>query len=226
MTTRKQVTIFLGPPGCGKGSLSQLCSQKLNWVQLSTGSLCRKHIIEQTDIGKQIDFSIKSGKLIDDKLIVTMVEQWLKESIAQNDGIILDGFPRNVAQAESLRGIIKNSLPHYQLNVVKLFASDEVILQRVLGRSICENKDCQAIYSLEPGSALLPKKPGICDVCSSKLIRRTDDTAETLRDRLHVYYGFEQNILDFYANDGLKIHEINVEKPLDKIFVEFSKVIN
>jgi adenylate kinase len=225
VSTKKQVAIFIGPPGCGKGSLSQFCVRRFNWLQLSTGSLCRKHIAEQTEIGKQIDFSIKSGNLVDDNLIVTMVEQWLTESIAHHEGIILDGFPRNLEQAESLHMIIERSLPDCKMHIVNLKASDEIVMQRILGRFICENKDCQAVYSLSSGTNLAPKKINVCDVCAGNLMRRTDDSAETIRERLQVYRAFEQCIIDFYRNSGLEINEINAEKPIDMVFEEFSKVV-
>ena len=106
MTSNQQLVIFIGPPGAGKGSISQLCVQAFGWKQLSTGYLCRKHINEQTEIGKEIDFSIKSGKLVSDRLIVTLVEQWLADPSQHESPIILDGFPRNIAQAEALHEII------------------------------------------------------------------------------------------------------------------------
>ena len=107
MNNQKNLIVFMGPPGAGKGSLSQLCVDEFGWVQLSTGFLCRKHIAAQTTIGRQIDFFIKSGKLVDDSLIVDMVEEWLAEQIDQQRGVILDGFPRSVVQAQALDEILK-----------------------------------------------------------------------------------------------------------------------
>lgn len=225
MSTNSKLVIFMGPPGSGKGSLSQLCVQKFGWIQLSTGFLCRKHISEQTEIGKQIDFSIKSGKLISDELIVAMVEQWLDEYAGQQAGVILDGFPRTVAQAKSLQRIIDTKLPYSRLRIVKLLAADDIIINRLLARYVCASKDCQAVYSIHAASSLASKKPNICDICSNSLIRRSDDDESIIRERLNTYHGVERYLIDFYKNYGKKIHKINVNKPLDKVFEEFKNII-
>ncbi len=220
----RQLVIFLGPPGSGKGSLSQLCVESFGWKQLSTGFLCRKHIKEQTEIGKQIDFFIKSGKLISDKLIVDMVEQWLEESTQQDSFIILDGFPRNIVQAEALHEIIDKKRFFFKIEIFKLFVSDEIVLQRLLARYICDNKDCQAVYSMNT-AGLKPKEIGICNHCFAKLIRRSDDEGKTIRNRIDTYRIHEKGLVDFYALKGLKVNEINVEKSLDMVFQNFKNMI-
>ncbi len=103
MSTERSIVIFIGPPGAGKGSLSQLCVKELGWAQLSTGNLCRYHITEQTELGKQIDLAIKSGKLISDGVIVDMVDKALPETFKQSPIVILDGFPRTVAKHKHSR---------------------------------------------------------------------------------------------------------------------------
>ncbi len=170
----KDLIVFIGPPGAGKGSLSQLCTSQFGWMQLSTGFLCRKHIAEQTPIGKQIDFSMKSGKLVDDALIVQMVEEWLVAHASEYHGIILDGFPRTVTQAQALAALLSKKVPFCRLNVVRLTACDTTIVERLASRFVCENKDCQKVYSVADG-ALQPHKMGKCDDCSSSLVRRSDD---------------------------------------------------
>jgi len=224
-TKNKQLVIFIGPPGSGKGSLSQLCVQSFGWKQLSTGSLCRKHIKEQTEIGKQIDFSIKSGKLISDDLIVGMVEQWLVESTGDASYIILDGFPRNVGQAEALHDILTKKLIGFTIVVFKLFASDEVVSQRILARSICENQDCQAVYSVNP-AGLIPKVADTCNYCSTRLVRRTDDQKTTILNRLKTYRTYENDLIEFYEDKGLKVKEINVEDPLERVFQSFKFMVS
>lgn len=222
MNLHKEIYIFIGPPGAGKGSLSQWCMQKLGWQQLSTGALCRKHIADQTTIGKQIDFAIKSGKLIADTLITDMVTEWLIDNVGHDKTpVILDGFPRTVVQAEALDHLIKTQLTDCTLKVVKLSLPDEIIVQRLAGRLICQNKDCQAVYSVIEGSDLAPKRPMICDVCSSSLVRRIDDDATAIRERLKVYHEHEQKLLDYYHNNGHKFYELDVDKPLEKVFEDF-----
>jgi len=220
----RNLFIFIGPPGSGKGSLSTLLVKNLGWKQLSTGDLCRKHIAERTEIGQQIDFAIKSGKLVDDSLITDMVEQWLSELGSKGEPIILDGFPRTVQQAHALDEILRTKYPFFRVNVIRLLIADEKVLERLLGRYLCQNKKCQAIYSLVKGSVLAPKTPGICDECSSPLMRRQDDSEETIRDRLATYYLHEHKLLDFYVNKGQEVIELNVEKPLNDFFVDFKRL--
>ena len=151
----KQLVIFLGPPGSGKGSLSQLCVENFGWKQLSTGYLCRKHIKEQTEIGKQIDFLIKSGKLISDKLIIDMVEQWLQESMRQSSFIILDGFPRNIAQAEAFHEIIDKKLSFFKIEIFKLFVSDEIVVYIDDGTGLVPDITTLANDTLNTGGGVL-----------------------------------------------------------------------
>lgn len=222
MKVSNNLVIFIGPPGAGKGSLSQLCMHKLGWVQLSTGSLCRKHIAEKTEIGIKIDFFIKSGKLIDDKLIVSMVKDRLERYVEDDKDVILDGFPRTIDQAKSLQAMIREFVDRCAMNIVKLSASDDVIIQRLLNRYICENRNCQAVYSVN--GSLKPKRVNTCNICLSNLIRRSDDEIGTIRERLRTYYQYEKQLLNFYAHAGFAIDHINVEKPLENVFNDFKQL--
>jgi len=163
--TRKEIVLFLGPPGAGKGTLSHLCVKRLGWVQLSTGNLCREHIAQSTEIGKKIDFALKSGKLVEDSLIVDMVDQWLNgltETVTGGQTVIFDGFPRTVPQAEALQELIAKR-GDISLRLVRLTMSDNDLVTRLLARAICKNNKCQAVYSVHEHSTLKPRKPDICD---------------------------------------------------------------
>ena len=225
MSRGRSVFIFIGPPGSGKGSLSKLCVDQFDWAQLSTGNLCRKHISKQTDIGKRIDFAIKSGKLVSDDLIVKMVNEWLEECIAAKECVILDGFPRTVAQAEALSSLLKDRFSFLDFNIVKLIIEDEKIVARLSGRYICNNDSCQAIYSLVEGSLLAPVKNMLCDVCHGPLIRRSDDTEESIRERLKTYHKHEKKLLLFYKDQKQKVTECYVDKPLNSVFDDFKTLI-
>jgi adenylate kinase len=214
----------MGPPGSGKGTLSQLCVQHFGWKQLSTGLLCRKHITEKTEIGQQIDFSIKSGKLVSDSLIIEMVKNWLVNPEQNKSDIILDGFPRNVPQAEALCETLAQMFPFFSIAIFRLFISHEAVLQRLLNRFVCENKDCQAVYSATEVN-LQPKVAGRCNLCLMKLIKRSDDQIDTIRDRLETYRIHEDALLSFFEKRGLSIREINVENQLEKIFQQFRHLI-
>ncbi|MDZ4153972.1 adenylate kinase family protein, partial [Methylicorpusculum sp.] len=122
---QRDLFLFIGPPGSGKGTLADACVKSLNWKQLSTGNLCRQHIAEQTEIGKHIDFAIKSGKLVSDSLIVAMVHDWFSRYLAEHNTVILDGFPRTVPQAQELSALLEQSFSAAQLQIIQLAVSDE-----------------------------------------------------------------------------------------------------
>lgn len=210
---------FFGPPGGGKGTLSRLCINKLNWAHVSTGDLCRKHIAEKTDLGNQIDFAIKSGKLVSDSVIIDMVIGWIEENADDKIGVILDGAPRTVPQVEGLLGFIKKHTNKYKLKVINLEISDQELIERLSARRICKNKECQRVYSVR-NESLKSLVDGICDDCESELIQRSDDKSEAVKVRLEVYKLHSQKVLDFYKESGIEIVTLNAEKPIDKVFEE------
>lgn len=222
----KFIYLFMGPPGSGKGSLAKLCIKEFGWHQLSTGNLCRQHIAHQTEIGKQIDFAIKSGKLISDNLVVAMVHEWLVKIFDVTSGIILDGFPRTVAQAEALDDLIETTFNVINLKLVKLVVPSEEIVDRLSGRYICKNNNCQAVYSLRVNSALRPKNGFMCDECFSELVRRSDDEAESVRERLKIYYDHEQNLLNYYHNKQRVITQVDGIHSLERVFENFKCLVN
>lgn len=219
------VYLFVGPPGSGKGSLSMLCTSKLGWTQLSTGNLCRMHIAQQTEIGKKIDEVIKAGKLISDELITQMVDEWFAQSVDSSKPIILDGYPRTIAQAKAFTQILKEKYVDVRLNVVRISVADEVAMTRLCSRYICSNKKCQAIYSLLETSVMKPKTASECDTCGSQLERRKDDFPETVKKRLETYKKHEKDLLNFYENSGQSVIECSGEKPLDAVFSDFKQLI-
>lgn len=221
----KGIVIFIGPPGAGKGSLAHMCVKQLGWVQLSTGNLCRKHIIEQTKIGKEIDFAIKSGNLVSDVLITSMVEEWLTQECDKQPVVILDGFPRTAEQAKLLNNLVENRFKDLTIQVVTLNIPDSVLVDRLSSRIICQNKDCQAVYSLAEGSLLKPTRDMICDFCATALGRRKDDEYEAVRERLAVYRRHEHELLGFYSAIQQPITQLDVAQSLADVFKEFQSMI-
>jgi len=216
----------MGPPGSGKGSLSKLCIKTFGWHQFSTGNACRQHIAGQTSIGQQIDFAIKSGKLISDSLVTAMVDAWLSEVIHDRaTGIILDGFPRTVVQAQSFEGLLAEKFKTVDLSIVKLRVPDEYIVARLAERYMCQDEKCQAVYSMVDGSALQPKKPFSCDECGAALIRRNDDTKESVLERLKAYYFHEKALLNFYEAKSQSIQELDGRHSLAVVFEGFKRLI-
>lgn len=226
MNTKKQIVIFLGPPGCGKGSLSNLCVKKLGWSQLSTGNLCREHIANNTEIGQKIDFNIKSGKLISDDLIIGMVSQWLIDNYKEQNGIILDGFPRTISQAISLYELLLSpDLSDINFYVIKILVSDKSVTNRMVQRTICKSSTCQAVYSLTQGSKLKPTKYMVCDDCGSELVRRADDEIEAIKERLSLYRKHEKELINFYLNKKILIHELMGEESLENVYKQLIAVL-
>jgi adenylate kinase len=221
----RDVFIFIGPPGAGKGSLSNLCVNHFRWLQISTGNLCRKHIAEQTKIGKEIDLIIKSGKLINDDLITSMAFEWFSENIDKAAGIIFDGYPRTVAQAQSFDTMLKAEFPSVRVRVVLFEITDDVVVDRLCSRYVCQNKECQAVYSRSSSSDLLSTEAMVCGLCSGPLGRREDDSEVAVRNRLDIYHRHEQQLLDFYQHDEVEIIKLDAKQQLQQVFENFCSIV-
>jgi adenylate kinase len=223
MTSQREIYLFIGAPGSGKGSLAQKCAQELGWRKFSTGDECRKHVNEQTEIGKEIDFAIKSGKLITDELVIAMAAEWLNQNNQDVSAVILDGYPRTIIQAQALDKLLQ--LGAWKLYVIKLVVGDETVVARLSNRYICQNKRCQAIYSLDTSRPLSSKNEMTCKICGAPLERRKDDEPETVRERLSIYHKHEDELLQFYCSRGQIIKELKVERPLPDVFRDFQQLI-
>jgi adenylate kinase len=218
--------VFIGPPGSGKGTLARLFVQELGWEQISTGNLCRKHIQEQTEIGKEIDFAIKSGKLVSDSLITRMFYDWFMGHSWESDVAILDGFPRTVGQAQSLSDFVESASMPLKIKVIKFIIDDKKLVERLGRRVICENKECQTAYSLIPGSVLAPKKEGVCDRCSHAIGRRADDARHAIEERLKVYHQHEKELVGFFEKAGYDIYTFFTDKPVQDLFEELKNRVS
>ena len=223
MKMQKDIFVFFGPPGSGKDSLSRLCVKRLGWQQLSTGNLCRDHIARQTALGKQIDLSIKSGKLISDSLIIDMVNNWLDTVGEGTSKVIFDGFPRTVAQAGAFHELLYQ-LKGIRLRLVQLTLADEEVVYRLLARSICRNNECQRVYSLHKHSHLQPRHELMCDDCESPLMRRSDDARDAILERLRIYHQHEQNVLEFYRQQGQDIATVHANVSLEDVYSKLLQV--
>ena len=184
--------ILLGAPGAGKGTQADILCKELDIPTISTGNMLRAAIKAGTETGKQAEAYMKAGKLVPDEVIIGIIHDRVAEDDCKN-GYILDGVPRTIAQAESLEkaGIVFD-------DVISIEISDEVIMERMSGRRVCEH--CGASYHLV---AVPPKQEGICDKCGGKLIQRHDDEPETVKHRLEVYHQETEPLKEFYAKRGL-----------------------
>lgn len=200
--------ILLGAQGTGKGTVAGILSKKNNWVQLSTGDIFRENIAKGTELGVEANKYISKGCLVPDEITVSMVEKRLEE-LKNEKGIILDGFPRNLKQAEELDKILENKGKKIDW-VINLETPREEIITRMLNRRVCSNQSCKATYNLVLNP---PKLEGICDVCGSKLIRRADDcNSSAIEKRLEIYDTQTKPLVEFYNKKGIVIVEEISEK--------------
>lgn len=225
MTSSSKVFILLGPPGAGKGSLSLMCTEQFGWVQLSTGNLCRDHIERKTALGLEMQELIAQGQLVPDEIIIGFVVDWLTSQKPLPKGILLDGTPRTVNQARILYDVMKTQCSAVEMVVVKLQIDAALLVDRIVNRLICSNKVCGQVYSLRAGSTSLPKVAMICDACDCALMRRSDDTVESLKQRLNVYYEHEQEIVDFYVDKGVEMITLNGAQNIADVFEDFKKIV-
>lgn len=215
-----RIFIFCGPPGSGKGTLSQLCVNAFGWLQLSTGALFRKHRAERTKLGKQIDFAIKSGTLVSDEIVIDIVVQWVEEQYEKKSVMILDGFPRTLVQAENFLKIMQERFFDVPLEIVKFEISDDLVIRRLSSRRVCSNVGCQRIYSLFDQETR-PLKADVCDICYSPLMQRDDDKEETIKNRLKTYYYHAASLLEFYKTHQIPIITLDAQESMKTVFDSF-----
>ena len=184
--------ILLGAPGAGKGTQAEIISKKLNIPTISTGNILRAAVANGTPVGLKAKEYMDAGKLVPDDVIIGVITERLTEADCQN-GYILDGVPRTIAQAEALEKAGVNFDA-----VVSIEISDEEIEQRMTGRRTCIK--CGATYHVV---AAPPKQEGICDKCGSVLEQRKDDKPETVKARLVTYHQETEPLKDFYAERGV-----------------------
>lgn len=187
--------IMLGAPGSGKGTIGNEICKEFNLTHLATGDIFRDEIKRQTELGKKASEYISNGQLVPDEVTVAMVEGKLDKL----DGVLLDGFPRTVAQADALKEYLESKGKSITA-VVELNVPDEDIVKRTSSRIICSNKECGASFNTV---FMPPKVEGICDRCGSELIRRADDNPETIRKRLETYHKETEPLINYYKNEGL-----------------------
>lgn len=223
MDGKKEIFIFIGPPGAGKGTLAQLCASRMGWVQCSTGDLCRKHIAEKSSIGQQIDLIIKSGKLISDDLVIEMVEDWLIQNMHAYEKVIFDGFPRTRIQAELLENLLKKPhFSHIAISLIKMDLDSETVVKRLMSRLVCGNGACCAVYSATAPVVL----PGLCTECASPLVRRSDDVEFVIRERITTYYAHVNELIAYYEMLGKKVDDLSVVQPIEQVFIQFVNLVN
>ena len=193
---KKKNLIFLGAPGAGKGTISNVLIAKYGVAHISTGDILRAEVAKGTPAGKEAAVIMKAGKLVPDELVCAMVKNRLAEPDCEN-GFILDGFPRTIPQADRLAAVLAELGKEIDY-AIYLKVEDEVLLQRLTARLNC--RGCDAIYNK---IFMPPKTEGICDKCGSELFQRADDSLETAKSRLAVFHQQTQPLIDYYEQRGL-----------------------
>lgn len=211
--------IFLGAPGSGKGTQAKMLQKHLGVNTISTGEALRKEVLNQSEIGKLAKSYMDSGKLVPDEVVVGIIKNTIiSPQFAK--GFILDGFPRNISQAEELDKMMESLAKKIDI-VFNFQVEDEILIKRISGRFSCKN--CGSVYNhyFRP-----TKKEGFCDDCNgSEFESRTDDNFETVKDRLQVYYQSSFPLIEFYKKKKLLI-EINALKMAPLIFEDLLSSIN
>ncbi|MCX5083484.1 adenylate kinase [Streptomyces sp. NPDC056121] len=189
--------VLVGPPGAGKGTQAAFLAKNLSIPHISTGDLFRANISQGTELGKQAKAFMDAGNLVPDEVTIGMAKDRMEQPDAVN-GFLLDGFPRNVSQAEALDVALKADEVKLDA-VLDLEVPEDEVVKRIAGRRICR-KDSAHVFHV---SYKQPKQEGVCDVCGGELYQREDDSEDTVRKRLEVYHTQTEPIIDYYRAQGL-----------------------
>jgi adenylate kinase len=211
--------ILLGPPGSGKGTQAKLLSQRLGLAHIGTGDMLRVAIRLGTPAGRQAQPFVSTGQLVPDDLVNQIIADFFSRD-SRPEHFVMDGYPRTLPQAMSFEQVLRQQFLGVDA-VILLNVDDEEIVKRMSGRWVCPNPTCGAPYhtTFNP-----PRKPGICDVCGSRLIQREDDKEETVRKRLAIFHASHGELLEFYRRSGL-LREVSGLGDIETIYGNILKVL-
>ncbi|MDQ0228315.1 adenylate kinase [Bacillus sp. 7586-K] len=209
--------VLMGLPGAGKGTQAERIVEKYDIPHISTGDMFRAAMKEETELGLQAKSFIDKGELVPDEVTIGIVRERLGKNDCQK-GFLLDGFPRTVAQAEALEGILAelNKQIDYVINID---VNKDILMERLTGRRIC--KSCGATYHLVFNP---PANEGKCDKCGGELYQRADDNEETVANRLEVNLKQTEPLLNFYNEKGY-LRNINGEQDINDVFVDVNQLL-
>ena len=207
---KQKVIILLGPPGSGKGTQAKELTQALSIPHVSTGDIFRALIKGNSELAEKAKSFMNVGKLVPDVLVNEIVANRLTQPDVAK-GIMLDGYPRTIPQAEALASYLKDNA---SVIVINIQVSDDTVVKRIAGRLSCPN--CGSVFNqyFSP-----PKKEGICDKCGTALIQRSDDQSDVVRERLRVYNEQTAPLIAYYEKQGVLLN-VNGEKEAEVVFKE------
>jgi adenylate kinase len=213
------IVILLGPPGVGKGTQAVRLCEARDLVHVSTGDLLRQARREGTPLGQQAQAYMDRGELVPDDVIMGMVREKLEE-LGPERGVVFDGFPRTVPQAEGLDGLL-SELDRRVDRVVVLRADDEVLVKRLSGRRTCA--ECGAVYNVHFSP---PETEGVCDECGAEaLTQRRDDEPTTVRNRLDVYRRQTEPLVAFYEEHEAPVRRVTGDQPVEAVQADLLRAV-
>jgi adenylate kinase len=214
----RSIVILLGHPGVGKGTQARAIVHQLGIPQISTGDMLREALANKTAFGREAKEKMDAGELVSDSIVNGIVAERIKRDDCKK-GFILDGYPRNVSQAETFRKLVKTS---DRLSVIELSAVPEQLRneKRLVGRLMCPG--CGEIYNTYSKA---PKQDQICDVCGTKLIHRSDDREDLIRERFRTYREETYPLIEFYQKLGA-YHQVNGMRPINDVTEEILSIID
>ena len=207
--------ILFGPPGSGKGTQGDLLQKKYGFRKISTGDLLRSEVQKGTPLGREAEALMSRGELVSDEVVINMIKNRIFKPEYQR-GYILDGFPRNIVQAQKLEEVD----PDREEMAIEIYLSDQAVIDRISERRVCPN--CEMIFNLKNKP---PKSEGVCDVCGEKLILRDDDRPEVIQDRLKVYHQQTEALIDHYSKKKVYF-KIDGEGTVDDVFENISSLLD
>ncbi|HYW92969.1 MAG TPA: adenylate kinase [Gammaproteobacteria bacterium] len=202
--------VLLGAPGSGKGTQAKLLADKRGIPQVSTGDLLRSAVAARTELGRRAKAAMDSGELVSDETVLGIIRERLSEPDAAH-GFIMDGFPRNIAQAQALDRTLEELGQPVDVAVL-LDVEFDILMQRLTGRLTCSV--CGQMYNIYTSP---PKQDNICDRCGGELVHRDDDNEDTIAKRLKVYEEQTQPLVRYYEEQG-KLARVGGEGEIDEIF--------
>jgi adenylate kinase len=209
--------VLMGLPGAGKGTQADKIVVKYNIPHISTGDMFRAAIKEGTELGLQAKSFMDKGELVPDEVTIGIVRERLSKNDCEN-GFLLDGFPRTVAQAEALDSMLADLGKKIDY-VINIDVDQSILMERLTGRRICKN--CGATYHLVFNP---PSQEGVCDRCGGELYQRADDNAETVQNRLDVNIQQTKPLLNFYEDKGY-LRNINGQQDIDVVFADIEELL-
>ena len=211
--------IFLAVQGAGKGTFAKLLKEKYGYAHISTGDILRERASVNDELGNQIKNLIDNGIFVPNDIIYEAIEYRITQPDCQN-GYILDGFPRNLEQAQGYNQILEKLGKDLGV-VINLTIPDEILKERIIGRRTC--KDCGSIYNIT-NPELKPKVEGTCDKCGGELYQRADDNEESMNTRVKTYYEVTAPIIDYYKEKGV-LYTVSSNREVEETLKEIEEIL-